>query len=47
VSDVANVGEVQTGEAGYLSGPTGEDIYVRLYDESGEPFLAAHPPRMP
>jgi len=47
VSDVVNVGEIQSGEAGYLAGPTGEDVYVRLYDDGGEPFLAVHPPRMP
>lgn len=47
VLDVVNVGEVQSGEAGYLSGPSGEAIYVRLYDEDGTPFLAVHPPRMP
>jgi hypothetical protein len=47
VSQVHNVGEVQAGEGGYLSGPAGKDIYVRLYDENNEPFLVVHPPRMP
>jgi len=44
---VANVGEIQEGEEGYLSGPTGETVYARLYEEGGERFLAVHPPRMP
>lgn len=47
ITGVVNVGEVQTGEGGYLSGPGGEDIYVRLYEENGDWFLAVHPPRMP
>jgi hypothetical protein len=47
VTDVVNVGEVRAEEAGYLAGPSGHDVYVRLYDEGGEPFLAVHPPRMP
>lgn len=47
IAGVVNVGEVQGGEAGYLSGPVGEDIYVRLYEENEEHFLAVHPPRMP
>jgi hypothetical protein len=47
ISDVVNVGEVQSGEEGYLSGPAGEDIYARLYQEGDDCFLAVHPPRMP
>ncbi len=47
ISGVVNVGEIQSGEQGYLSGPTGPDVYVRLYEEDGEMFLAVHPPRMP
>jgi DUF2075 family protein len=47
VDGVVNVGEVQGGEEGYLGGPTGHDIYVRLYEENGDQFLAVHPPRMP
>lgn len=47
ISGVVNVGEIQSGEEGYLSGPTGQDVYVRLYEEDGEMFLAVHPPRMP
>ena len=47
ISGVVNVGEIQSGEEGYLSGPTGQDVYVRLYEEDGEMFVAVHPPRMP
>lgn len=47
ISGVVNVGEVQAGEDGYLDGPEDEDIYVRLYEEGGDHFLAVHPPRMP
>jgi len=47
ISGVVNVGEIQSGEEGYLGGPTGQDVYVRLYEEDGEMFLAVHPPRMP
>ena len=47
IGGVVNVGEVQGGEQGYLGGPTGQAIYVRLYEENGERFLAVHPPRMP
>jgi hypothetical protein len=44
---VVNVGEIQEGEEGYLSGPTGKRVYARLYEEDGTYFLAVHPPRMP
>jgi len=47
ISGVVNVGEIQSGEQGYLSGPSGEDVYVRLYEEDGEMLLVVHPPRMP
>jgi hypothetical protein len=47
VEGVVNVGEIQAGEEGYLGGPTGEEVYARLYDENGARFLAVHPPRMP
>jgi len=47
IEGVVNVGEVQAGEEGYLSGPQAATIRVRLYDENGTPFLAVHPPRMP
>lgn len=47
IGGVVNVGEIQSGEEGYLGGPSGSDVYVRLYDESGAKFLAVHPPRMP
>ncbi|NIA20946.1 MAG: hypothetical protein GWP05_03010 [Anaerolineaceae bacterium] len=47
ISGVVNVGEIQSGEQGYLGGPAGSNVYARLYDEDGTKFLAVHPPRMP
>lgn len=47
LSGVVNVGELQAGEDGYLAGPSGADVYVRLYTEGDDAFLVVHPPRMP
>lgn len=47
ISGVPNIGEIQAGEQGYLSGPSGANVYVRMYTDGGEQYLAVHPPRMP
>jgi hypothetical protein len=46
VSGVPNVGEIQAGEPGYLAGPSGANVYVRMYTDGGENYLVVHPPRM-